>query len=60
MDKQNKPAEEELEEWIPHYQIGERYVFECPHCGEYEFAKPTKWNGCPYCLERLKKERAEE
>lgn len=59
MDKQNK-TEEELEEWVPHYQIGELYVYECPHCGEYEFAKPTKWSGCPYCLKRLQRERAEE
>ena len=59
MDKQNK-TEEELEEWVPHYQIGELYVYECPHCGEYEFAKPTKWSGCPFCLGKLKREVDEE
>ncbi len=59
MDEQNEVKEVEAE-WIPHYQIDEQYVYECPHCGVYEFAKPTRWNGCPVCLNRLKKECASE
>lgn len=46
MDEQNK-TEEELEEWVP-------------HCGEYESARPTRWNGCPFCLGKLKREGDEE
>lgn len=47
-------------EWIFRYQIGERCVYECPHCGEYEFVRPYNWNGCPFCLGGIpRKELAE-